>query len=88
MLDAVDYSKITTEHYAEWITIIKENIGKHLKKRVRPADLVTLNYPINQVFCDLINEYDFSSLSFGKQMAAMTAAKLWANKNLPLKRKL
>ena len=88
MLDAVDYSKITAEHYKEWQAIIRENIGKHLKKRTKPAQLLTVSYPINQAFCDLINEYDFNSMPFAKQLTAVAMAKHWANKNLPLKRKL
>jgi len=59
LLSAVDYSKITAEHYSKWFDIIKNNIGKHLKKRTKPAQLVELNYPISQALCDLINQYDF-----------------------------
>ena len=88
MIDAVDYNRITDEQYKNWQTIISENIGKHLKKRTKPAVLIAMNYPIKQELCDLINEYDFKSLPVVKQAIATSAAKLWANANLPLKQKL
>jgi len=88
MLSAVDYARITDAHYIYWTQIIKENIGKHLKKKVKASPLVDVPYPIRQDFCDLINEYDFQSLNLLKQKIAVPLAIKWANENLPLRRKL
>jgi len=87
MLSAVDYSKITDAHYDDWIKIIKANIGKHLKMKTKPKVLLTLNYPIRQDLCDLINRYDFSGLTLMKQTTIIPIAKKWANENLPLLKK-
>ena len=88
MLDAVDYSRITDANYNEWIEIIRANIGKHLRLKKNASSLISLDYPIRQDFCDLLNKYDFNSLSFMKQAAIMPIAKRWANENLPLRWKL
>jgi hypothetical protein len=88
MLSAVNYNQITAEHYNKWLETIKNNIGKHLKKRTKAVQLIELSYPINQVLCDLINQYDFSSLSILKRATVIPLIKVWANKNLPLLRQL
>ena len=88
MLDAVDYSKITASDYAGWMLIIKENIGNHLKLKTSPKPFMLLDYPIRQDLCDLLNGYDFSSLSLMKQATLIPLAKKWANANLPLKKRL
>ena len=75
MLSAVDYARITDAHYIHWTQIIKENIGKHLKKKVKASPLVDVPYPIRQDFCDLINKYDFNQLPKLAKMAAVPAAK-------------
>ena len=88
MLSVIDYSRITDAQYDEWIKIIKANIGKHLKTRTTPGALIVLDFPIRQDLCDLLNRYDFRSLTLKKQMMAIPLAKKWANENLPLKAKL
>jgi len=88
MLQDVDYTRITEAHYDDWMRIIKENIGKHLRLKSKQSALVEYYFPIRQDFCDLINRYDFSSLSFKKQMVIIPLAKKWAMENLPLKTKL
>ena len=85
MLDSVDYTQITDEHYDGWIKIIRDNIGKHLKERTKPVSLVEYKFPIREDFCALINHYDFGSLSLMKQATIIPLAKKWANENLPLK---
>lgn len=87
MLHSVDYSKIRDADYDVWISIIKDNIGKHLSKRSKPSPLVEYYFPIRQDLCDLINSYDFSSLSLKKQMMVVPIARQWARDHLPLKRK-
>jgi hypothetical protein len=86
MLGAVDYTKITDAHYDEWISIIKQNIGKHLRKKTKPSCFIILNYPIRQDLCDLINDYDFGSLSFTKLVTINPLVKKWATENLPTQR--
>lgn len=88
MLAAVDYNKITEAQYKQWAVIIRDNIGKYIKKRTVKAVLIDMNYPVNPMFCKLINQYDFSSLAKGLQLAAVPLAKKWANENLPLKWRL
>lgn len=88
ILMAVDYTKITTQQYNEWDRIVRENIGKFLKKRTRPATLANINLPINQKICDTVNEYDFATLSAIKRIAAMPMIKMWAKSNLPLTKQI
>jgi len=88
ILRAVDYSKITDAHYDEWLKIIKENIGKHLKLKAKACNFIVLDFPIRQDFCDEINKYDFSSLSIQKRLTVIPLATKWANENLPLLKKL
>jgi len=78
MLRAVDYSKITDAHYDEWLKIIKENIGKHLKLKAKACNFVVLDFPLRQDFCDEINKYDFSSLSIQKRLTVIPLATKWA----------
>lgn len=84
LLRAVDYSKITEAQYNDWKVQIDAHIGKHLKRRLKPAVLVGINIHLRQDFCDLINQYDFSGLSFKKQMMLVPLVKRWAAENLPL----
>ncbi len=88
LLDAVDYEKITETQYKKWVVIIKNNIGNYIKKRTVAPILIDVPYPINPMFCRLINQYDFNTLSVAKKTATIIAAKKWANKNLPLKNSL
>jgi len=83
ILGNVDYTKITDAHYEEWLKIIKSNIGKHLKLKVKSCGFMLLNFPIRQDFCDEINKYDFRSMSIKKQLVVIPLVKKWANKNLP-----
>ena len=88
ILSAVDYSRITDAHYDGWMRSIKEHIGKHFKLRKRDYVVIEIAFPIRQDLCDLINKYDFKSLSFVKQAMVVPLVTRWANANLPLKRKI
>ena len=68
ILHSVDYSKITDRHYDDWVKIIKDNIGKHLKLKTNHSSLVEYYFPIRSDLCVLINQYDFNSLSMAKQV--------------------
>ena len=88
ILGSVDYSRITDAHYDEWMRLIRENIGKHLKLRTKASVLLEYNFPIRQDLCDLINRYDFGSLPLMKQVMITPLVKQWSKANLPMKHRL
>jgi len=84
ILSAVDYSRITDSDYDGWLRLIKHNIGNHLKLRRGSCSFIELSYPLRQDLCDLINGYDFRSLSLLKQSLVVPLVLRWCRANLPL----
>ena len=87
MFENVDYSKITKGQYSEWRAMIEDDLGKHVSVRSDVPELMSFDFSMRQSFADVLNRYDFRTLSALKRSLAMPVAKIWANKNLPLYKK-